>query len=296
MCNAVPITDIEDFEIERITSGIESLDEFLGGGFVPGQTCIFAGSPGMGKSTFLNQISFNFAVDDKKVLYVSAEESSGQAKIRATRLGTLHKNIYITETTTVENIIEEIDEINPDLIVIDSLQKMRVEGSNKFGTTNVMKESIDKLQAKNKKDGSVMIFVGHATKDKSIAGVLTLQHDVDANFFLTTDGTQTGRVLKSLKNRFGGEGFEWFGKMTSHGIIGIDEEESQMNILNNFMEINNVETRSHIIDQAQIDYLTSGGFVARGVRSSLDWLVENSLSAEAVKDVIGYELVVRLKK
>ncbi len=182
---------VEDDEWNRV----------LGGGLVPGSVCLISGEPGIGKSTLLLQISMKF---DKKVLYVSGEESQKQIKVRSNRIGRRAGEIFVFSETETENVFEQIRKIKPEIVIIDSIQTLHskmVDGSP--GSVIQIRECSGELIKYAKSTGSSVILIGHLTKDGNIAGPKVLEHMVDVVLNFEGDNNHAYRILRAKKNRFG---------------------------------------------------------------------------------------------
>lgn len=188
---------------KRCSTGLHELDRVLGGGIVQGSLILVGGDPGIGKSTLLLQICQSVG-NDKKVLYVSGEESEGQIKIRAQRLGVESKNLYLISETDVELILEYIKRLNPDIVIIDSIQTMHREDiQSASGSVPQVREATNAFMHIAKSTGTAMFIVGHVTKDGAIAGPRVLEHMVDCVLYFEGDKQMTFRILRAVKNRFG---------------------------------------------------------------------------------------------
>ena len=186
----------------RILLGNDELDRLLGGGLVEGSLVLIGGEPGIGKSTLSLQIPLH--APGLKTLYVTGEESVRQVKLRARRLGGDDNNCYIYSETLMENILREIREIAPDLVIVDSVQTMysqNVESS--AGSVTQIKETASQLLRLAKETGIPVILIGHITKEGSIAGPKILEHIVDVVFQFEGEDKGAYRLLRSIKNRFG---------------------------------------------------------------------------------------------
>lgn len=187
----------------RYSTGINELDRVLGGGIVQGSLVLVGGDPGIGKSTLLLQICEN-AGKTKKILYVSGEESEGQIKLRAERLGVNAENLYLISETDVETIIEIINSVKPDIVIIDSIQTMHREDiSSAAGSVPQVREATNAFMHIAKSLGISMFIVGHVTKDGSLAGPRVLEHMVDCVLYFEGDRQMSFRILRAVKNRFG---------------------------------------------------------------------------------------------
>lgn len=188
---------------ERILSGDEQLDAVLGGGFVPGSVILLAGQPGIGKSTLMMQIADQLSKDNK-VLYVSGEESAAQVASRASRLKATNDTLSIASSSSADDIAHTIASEELDVIVVDSIQTITVEAiSSAAGTVSQITNSTQLLTKAAKQTNTVLILVGHVTKEGSIAGPKVLEHSVDA--VLQFEGDRYGgfKVVRSVKNRYG---------------------------------------------------------------------------------------------
>jgi len=193
--------DITLGEQMRISSGDEELNRVLGGGIVPGSLMLFGGEPGIGKSTLLLQFAVNTA---SKVLYISGEESEQQIKMRAERIGIKNEYCFILTETCLQKIFEQIEQINPDIIIIDSIQTLYSEDLDSTpGSISQIKECTASF-LRFAKDSQIPIFVvGHITKDGSLAGPKVLEHMVDVVLHFEGDRNHVYRLLRTVKNRFG---------------------------------------------------------------------------------------------
>lgn len=186
----------------RFQTGFNEFDRVLGGGIMKGSAILLGGEPGIGKSTLMLQTVANCS-KQYKVLYVSGEESSSQIKQRADRLKLNSSNIYIYNDTKIENLMTVIDEINPQIIVIDSLQTLSSsEISSIAGSPSQMRSCAMELVGKTKQIGASLFLIGHVTKDGTIAGPKIVEHLVDTVLYFdqTTNGV---RIVRAVKNRFG---------------------------------------------------------------------------------------------
>lgn len=191
---------ITDNEIRLIVKDDE-WNRVLGGGLVPGSVCLISGEPGIGKSTLLLQICMKF---DKKILYVSGEESQKQIKVRSNRIGKEAGEIFILSETETENVYEQIRKIKPEIVIIDSIQTLHskmVDGSP--GSIIQIRECSGELIKYAKSTGSSVILIGHLTKDGNIAGPKVLEHMVDVVLSFEGDNNHAYRILRAKKNRFG---------------------------------------------------------------------------------------------
>lgn len=202
--NIYPLDQIPPIPPPRYLTGMDYWDGVLGGGLVAGSALIVAGSPGSGKSTILAQVAYRLASEARKtVLYVAGEENKEQIKMRTERMGINSGQIYLTENTEVEEIFKALEEIKPEVVILDSLQMLYSPFFKTGpGTPTQMRYALQTLVKAGKSREITMIFVGHSTKSGYIAGLQTLQHAVDVVLFISMneDGT---RLLRANKNRFG---------------------------------------------------------------------------------------------
>jgi DNA repair protein RadA/Sms len=192
-------------EAPRLPSGIAELDRVTGGGFVHGSVLLFAGDPGIGKSTLLIQAAAALANAGHRAVYISGEEAVGQVRLRAERLGLSAAKVELAAETSVEDIVATVSEgKTPRLIVIDSIQTMWTDAVDSApGTVTQVRGSAQTLIRFAKKTGAAIILVGHVTKDGQIAGPRVVEHMVDAVLSFEGEGSHQFRILRAVKNRFG---------------------------------------------------------------------------------------------
>ena len=220
---STPISNIEVGEENRIPTKILEFDRVLGGGFVKGSLVLLAGDPGIGKSTILLQACGNLCAQNKKILYVSAEESSNQLKLRAERLKVNPENLYIYPQTLMEKIKSEIDEIKPDFVILDSIQAVYSQNtSGTIGSISQIRECCALLMHIAKSRGITVVVVGHVTKEGNIAGPKVLEHMVDTVIYFEGDRYKSYRILRSIKNRFGNTAEIGIFEMHEGGLIEIN--------------------------------------------------------------------------
>ncbi|MBE0470097.1 MAG: DNA repair protein RadA [Methyloprofundus sp.] len=206
-------------QTERLSTGILEFDRVLGGGIVRGSVVLIGGTPGAGKSTLLLQVIANIAQKGISVLYVSGEESLQQIAERAIRLNLPLDKIQMLTETSVQSICDTLDEIKPNILVIDSIQVMHTQTSDSTpGSVSQVKESASYLTQYAKKQNVAIFMVGHVTKDQSLAGPMTLSHIVDTQLILASTDDARFRVLRADKNRFGSVGELGFFAMESGGL------------------------------------------------------------------------------
>ncbi len=218
-----PITQIEFKNESRLQIGFKEVDRVFGGGIVDGSVNLIGGEPGIGKSTLLLQISNKIATAGKKVLYITAEESLMQTKLRAARLGIASENLLIASETNVDVILTYIKEIKPPLIVIDSIQMVfKPDLPSAAGTVSQVRQCTIDISAVAKEEGVSVFLIGHVTKEGGLAGPKTLEHIVDAVFFFEGDRFQAFRILRSVKNRFGSTNEVGIFEMLSSGLVEVE--------------------------------------------------------------------------
>lgn len=184
--------DIKNIELNRV----------LGGGLVPGSLILVGGEPGIGKSTLMLQVALN--IKNNKILYVSGEESEQQIKMRAERLNISNNSCYILTAVNTEEIFQQIDELQPDILIIDSIQTLQTQIiDSPAGSISQIRECASEMQRYAKQTGIPVILIGHITKDGSIAGPKLLEHMVDTVLQFEGERNYGYRILRSVKNRFG---------------------------------------------------------------------------------------------
>ncbi len=188
----------------RIKTKMVELNRVLGGGIVPGSLVLVGGDPGIGKSTLLLQVSGQLSELGERVLYVSGEESASQIKMRAGRLGVSGQGLYLYPETDMVSIKQQINELKPAYVIIDSIQTMQEpELSSVVGSVSQVREVTAELMKLAKQNQITIFIVGHVTKDGSIAGPKILEHMVDTVLYFEGDRNRTFRILRAVKNRFG---------------------------------------------------------------------------------------------
>ena len=200
----VKLTEIKMNSEIRTSTNISEFDRVLGGGIVQGSLILIAGDPGIGKSTILLQTSGELCKINKNILYVSAEESASQIKLRAERLGVTSDNLYIYSQTNLELVKKHIEEMKPDLVIIDSIQAIYTSQiQSSAGSVSQIRECCNVLMQIAKSQNISIIVIGHVTKEGNIAGPKVLEHMVDTVIQFEGDKYKTYRILRSIKNRFG---------------------------------------------------------------------------------------------
>lgn len=197
------MASLGDQPLQRLPSGYDELDRVLGGGLVPGSLVLVGGDPGIGKSTLLLQSASSMA-RDRSVLYVSAEESAQQVKLRWQRLTAERSDLQLLAETDLELVLEELEALRPDVAVIDSIQALHdADLSSAPGSVAQVRECAAALQRLAKRQNTALLLVGHVTKEGVLAGPKVLEHLVDAVLTFEGDRFASHRLLRAVKNRFG---------------------------------------------------------------------------------------------
>lgn len=214
--------EIESQDESRVSSGVTEFDRVLGGGIVPGSLILIGGDPGIGKSTLLLQVADKMSANGITVLYVSGEESERQIKLRGERLGVEAERLYLLPETTLENIFDEIERMNPGAIIVDSIQTVfssNIESAP--GSVSQVREVAGQflLLAKNR---TIPVFlIGHVTKEGSIAGPKALEHIVDTVLYFEGERHHNHRIVRATKNRFGAANEVGVFEMTGEGLVAV---------------------------------------------------------------------------
>ncbi|TFD24902.1 DNA repair protein RadA [Cryobacterium sp. Hh7] len=221
---ARPITHVETDAAAHWPTGINEFDRVLGGGIVPGSVILLSGEPGVGKSTLLLEVASKAAAAKSRVLYVSAEESVSQVRLRAERTNALEPELYIAAETDLGVILGQIDAVKPDLIIIDSVQTVSSALSDGSpGMPSQVREVASTLIRVAKDRNLPVLLVGHVTKDGSIAGPRVLEHLVDVVCQFEGDRQTSLRFIRALKNRFGPTDEVGCFEMTGDGIAEVPD-------------------------------------------------------------------------
>lgn len=198
------INEIQITENIRVSTGFEEFNRVLGSGLVQGSLILLAGDPGIGKSTLILQTAGNICTIGKKLLYICAEESSSQVKLRATRLNVNSDNLYVYSQTNLEAVLNQIDIVKPEILVIDSIQSVYTSNiTSSSGSVSQIRECTNILMDIAKNKNITVIVIGHVTKDGNIAGPKVLEHMVDTVIYFEGDKYKSQRLLRAIKNRFG---------------------------------------------------------------------------------------------
>ena len=197
-----PVTELDDEEEIRFSTGLEEMDRVLGGGAVRGSLVLLGGAPGIGKSTLLLQICGN--IRDARILYVTGEESQRQLKMRARRLGVEGENLYVLAETDVNSVVQSVEDLRPDILIVDSVQTMfNSEIAAAPGSVSQVKDCTMAVMQLAKTMDVTAFVVGHVNKEGAIAGPKVLEHMVDCVLYFEGDRSLSYRILRSAKNRFG---------------------------------------------------------------------------------------------
>ncbi|KMY46128.1 DNA repair protein RadA [Bacillus sp. FJAT-27916] len=204
MSKPVSIMTVGTEQEPRVMTDSGELNRVLGGGIVPGSLLLIGGDPGIGKSTLLLQVSAQLARKDYDVLYISGEESVKQTKLRAVRLGVTSDHLYVYSETDMGMIEQAINEIDPDFVIIDSIQTVfHPDVTSAPGSVSQVRECTAELMRLAKTKGIAIFIVGHVTKEGNIAGPRLLEHMVDTVLYFEGERHHTFRILRAVKNRFG---------------------------------------------------------------------------------------------
>ena len=229
LTDAVPqrLKDVDEKAEPRIETGISELSQVLGGGIVPGSVILIGGDPGIGKSTLLLQTAMNIA-QERTLLYVSGEESERQIKMRAARLieaggrTEIPDKLLLLTETSLNHILHHVKEIQPDFLIIDSIQTMQLdEIESTAGSITQVRECAGKLRELAKMNNITVFMIGHVTKEGNIAGPRILEHIVDTVLYLEGDRFMSLRLLRSVKNRYGATSEVGVFEMLEEGLVEV---------------------------------------------------------------------------
>ena len=215
------LAEVETTDELRFPTGLSELDRVLGGGAVQGSLVLVGGAPGIGKSTLMLQICDNLC-RFSKVLYVSGEESERQIKLRAERLGVRSESLYLLAETSLENILESVHELKPDVLIVDSIQPMYdEEQTTSPGSVGQVKCCTMSLMQLAKGEGITVFVIGHVNKEGSIAGPKVLEHMVDCVLYFEGEPHMSYRILRAAKNRFGATNEIGVFEMADSGLVEV---------------------------------------------------------------------------
>jgi len=266
----VSINSIAPKREERFSTSIPELDRVLGGGVIPGSLVLVGGDPGIGKSTLLLQVSNNVAETGKKVLYISGEESENQIKMRAKRLKISSDNLYIYTENNLAAIELQIAEVEPDMVIVDSIQTMiSPEINSAPGTISQIKEGTSKFMKISKSKSISTFIVGHVTKEGALAGPKLLEHMVDTVLYFEGERHNTYRLLRAVKNRFGSTNELGVFEMKSDGLVELENPSKVLiaekpNDVSGSVIVSTVEgTRSMLLELQALVAPTNFGYPRR---------------------------------
>ncbi|HEU4782004.1 MAG TPA: DNA repair protein RadA [Ktedonobacterales bacterium] len=218
----VPLTEVEAVDARRMSTGSPEFDRVLGGGIVPGTLMLVGGDPGIGKTTLLTQVSGHMALHEGPVLYVSAEESNQQIRLRADRLGIATPRLLLLGETDIDAIAEVAEQVRPALIVVDSIQTVAsAQLPSAPGSISQVRECTLRLMQLAKRTQISVCIIGHVTKEGTVAGPRTLEHMVDAVLYLEGERFHVYRLLRGAKNRFGATNEVGVFEMRGEGMVDV---------------------------------------------------------------------------
>ncbi|GGK60048.1 DNA repair protein RadA [Nocardia camponoti] len=222
---AAPLSQIDAKVTQSRSTGVSELDRVLGGGVVPGSVVLLSGEPGVGKSTLLLEVAFRWASQrDETALYVTAEESAGQVRLRADRTGAVHDRVYLAAESDLSIVLGHVEQVRPTLLVVDSVQTMLApEVDGVIGGVTQVRAVTAALTSLAKATGVAVLLVGHVTKDGNIAGPRTLEHLVDVVLQFEGDKNSTLRMVRGIKNRFGSADEVGCFELHEDGIACVDD-------------------------------------------------------------------------
>ena len=218
---AQKLSQLDTGDESRFSTGMGELNRVLGGGAVVGSLVLVGGAPGIGKSTLLLQIC-NSLCGERSVLYVSGEESERQLKLRAVRLGVASEQLYVLSETCLSDIVEAVDEVKPDILIVDSIQTLYNETNESSpGSVSQVKDCTMTMMQLSKSRGITVFVVGHINKDGAIAGPKVLEHMVDCVLYFEGDPNTSYRLLRAAKNRFGSTNEIGVFEMRDSGLVEV---------------------------------------------------------------------------
>ncbi|MGW4241098.1 DNA repair protein RadA [Nocardia sp. NPDC004722] len=222
---AVPISAIDSNKTFARGTGVSELDRVLGGGIIPGSVVLLSGEPGVGKSTLLLEVAHRWArARDEIALYVTAEESAGQVRLRADRTGAVHDKVYLAAESDLGTILGHVEQVKPSLLVVDSVQTMlAADADGVIGGVTQVRSVTAALTSLAKASGIAVLLVGHVTKDGAVAGPRTLEHLVDVVLQFEGDKHSSLRMVRGIKNRFGSTDEVGCFEMREAGIHCVDD-------------------------------------------------------------------------
>lgn len=222
---AAPISTVQSQHSRARPTGVSELDRVLGGGIVAGSVVLLSGEPGVGKSTLLLEVAHRWARQHGEcALYVTAEESAGQVRLRADRTGAVHERVYLAAESDLATVLGHIAQVRPTLVVVDSVQTMLVaDVEGVLGGVTQVRAVTAALTSVAKTTGTAVLLVGHVTKDGNVAGPRTLEHLVDVVLQFEGDRQSTLRMVRGIKNRFGSTDEVGCFELHDEGIAGVTD-------------------------------------------------------------------------
>ena len=218
----IAVPDVSALAEERRATGSPELDRTLGGGLVPGSLVLLGGEPGIGKSSLLLKVAGNIAEMGAETLYVCAEESPQQVKLRAERLGAMQPKLYLLPATEIETVVEQIERMRPALVVVDSIQTVSTSLiASAPGSVSQVRDCAMQLMRVAKRTHTPICLIGHVTKEGAVAGPRTLEHMVDAVLYLEGERFHAYRLLRGVKNRFGATHEVGVFEMRGEGMVDV---------------------------------------------------------------------------
>ena len=218
------IAEVDLAELPRFSTGSGELDRVLGGGLIPGSIVLIAGDPGVGKSSLTLAVCAYIAKNNRRVLYVTGEESSRQIRMRAERLNALADELFICAENNLERINQHVEKVKPELLIVDSIQtiyKSDIESAP--GSVSQVRECSAALMRLSKSHGITTFIIGHVTKDGNLAGPRVLEHIVDTVLFFEGERNADFRVLRAIKNRFGATSEIGLFEMRTGGLVDVPD-------------------------------------------------------------------------
>lgn len=220
---AIPLPQVQAINAQRLATGSPELDRVLGGGIVPGSLMLLAGDPGIGKSTIAIQVAGDVALNVGEVLYVSAEESAQQVKLRAERLGIFTERLLLLPETEIEAVVEIAERVKPALMIVDSIQTVASQQvTSAPGSISQVREATLRLMRLAKGSNIPICIIGHVTKEGTVAGPRALEHIVDAVLHLEGERFHAYRLLRGIKNRFGATNEVGVFEMRGEGMVDVE--------------------------------------------------------------------------
>lgn len=223
---ATPISQIDGKATRAKRTGVDELDRVLGGGVVPGSVVLLAGEPGVGKSTLLLEVVHRWASrgPDDRALYVTGEESAGQVRLRADRMGAVHDRVYLAAESDLATVLGHVEQVRPTLLIVDSVQTMlAADVDGVTGGVTQVRAVTSALTSLAKANGVPVLLIGHVTKDGAVAGPRSLEHLVDVVLHFEGDKHSSLRMIRGIKNRLGAADEVGCFELREDGIVGVSD-------------------------------------------------------------------------